>query len=189
MQESSSSSGKANWVYLNPKISYGEIIDSRDDQVYKTVKIGSNTWMAENMNYAVSGSYCMKDSKDNCAKYGRLYTLEVAKTICPTGWKLPAISDWEDMYAAAKAVTIPADSAWAELWSASYYDLGTDKLGFSGVPTSVWDINRSSKGYIALEAAFFWSSTGTNTFELYPHSMYFGYYSPASRLAVRCIKE
>lgn len=36
----SSSSGKDAWVYLNPKISYGEVVGNRGKQVYKTVKIG-----------------------------------------------------------------------------------------------------------------------------------------------------
>lgn len=183
----SSSSGKANWAYLNPNISYGEMTDARDNQVYKTVKIDDKVWLAENLNYKTSTSYCMKDDSTYCEKYGRLYNLDVAQTICPEGWKLPSIDDWHDLYAAAQKVQ-PDSLARYVLWSKSFTK-GTNELGFSGTPTSVWDINRSSQGYIAQDDAFYWSSTGNNTFELYTHSVYFGFYSSRSRLAVRCIKK
>lgn len=75
-----------------------DFTDSRDGKPYKTVKIGDQVWMAENLNYdAGEGSYCFKDDNNNCEKYGRLYTWNAAKKAAPHGWHLPSKEEWETM--------------------------------------------------------------------------------------------
>ena len=67
---------------LNPEIAYDSMIDPRDGQIYKTVKIGEHVWMAENLNYVDSvktpsllgRSWCYKYKAKNCAVAGRFYT-------------------------------------------------------------------------------------------------------------------
>ena len=72
--------------FLNPAIEYGEFVDDRDNQKYKSVKIGDQVWMAQNLNYAYeqktrlgsASSFCYKNEPDSCGKYGRLYLWSAA---------------------------------------------------------------------------------------------------------------
>jgi len=74
---------------------YGSFADTRDGNTYRTVKIGHQTWMAENLNYDTSsGSWCYDDDVTNCTKYGRLYNWETAKDVCPLDWHLPSKNDF-----------------------------------------------------------------------------------------------
>ena len=87
----SSSSDALDWsipkeAYLNPDIRYDSIVDERDGQVYKTVKIGEQVWMAQNLNYVDSvktpsllgRNKCENDDPNACNVVGHSYTWAAA---------------------------------------------------------------------------------------------------------------
>jgi len=114
--------------------------DSRDGKKYRTVTIGRQTWMAENLNYNTSGSICYDNQESNCQKYGRLYNWNTAKTACPKGWHLPSKNEYgklDDFVGGANTAGkfLKATSGWNSygIFSKKSGD-GTDNYGFSALP-------------------------------------------------------
>ncbi len=75
----------------------GEMTDARDGQTYQTVKLGDQTWLAQDLNYETANSWCYDDDPENCETYGRLYNWEAALTACPAGWHLGSDQEWSTL--------------------------------------------------------------------------------------------
>lgn len=110
-----------------------EMVDARDGQTYKTVKIGWQTWMAENLKFKMDSSSCYKDADSSCTKFGRFYNWDAAIAACPMGWHLPDSVEWSMLIYTAGG----KDSASKALKSTKGWSgqgNGTDKFGFSAIP-------------------------------------------------------
>ena len=179
---------------FNPNISYGSLTDSRDEQAYKTVVIGTQTWMAQNLNYkpttAPDSSWCSHDSASYCAIYGRLYDYATALTVCPTGWHLPDTTEWNTLEAYVGGTAGTKLKANSNLWSTN---MGADNYGFSALPSGSY--YSGAFGDVGL-SVYFWTATASGSFDAWYRYMYcYGTdvyngvdYHPAG-LSVRCLKD
>jgi len=169
--------------------------DSRDGKTYEAVKIGEQTWMAENLNYETSDSKCYDNKTANCDKYGRLYTWENAMTACPSGWHLPSDGEWQTLvdFTGGKEVAGPklrSKSGWS---THKGYIAGKDYYNFSALPGGMF-FNGSS---VLIDlAGYWWSATENDANDAYCLTMGFGSnivgdgnINKASLFSVRCIKD
>jgi uncharacterized protein (TIGR02145 family) len=132
-----------------------ELVGS-DCKSYKAVKIGNQTWMAENLNYKSGNSFCYMDKESNCTKYGRLYWWSAAmdssgsywpnprngcgynticsvafpvRGVCPQGWHLPIVSEFETLAATVGDVAkLKSTTGWTSCSNC------TDDYSFSALP-------------------------------------------------------
>jgi uncharacterized protein (TIGR02145 family) len=169
--------------------------DSRNSKTYKTVKIGSQIWMAENLNYNASDSKCYDNTPANCNKYGRLYNWNTAIKACPSGWHLPGKAEWHIMIEAVGGYSIVGTKLKAKSGgnTGSSYKLGTDNFGFSALPGGYGDSGGSFNfsGY----NGYWWSSSEHLS---YAYSRDVGYnyayvnrdsYDKSNLFSVRCVQD
>ncbi len=133
---------------------------------FKTVKIGTQTWMAENLNCEVSGSKCYGNDEANCAIYGRLYDWSTAMSVCPSGWHLPTNADWDKLLReidGTSGTSSPYNSTTAgkylkakEGWNPYSGIENLDTHGFAALPGSGYSGGSfSNVGYVG----YWWSAS------------------------------
>jgi uncharacterized protein (TIGR02145 family) len=121
--------------------SSGTFTDNRDGTTYKYVTIGSQVWMAENLNYSSGATIC-KDP------YGCYYTWEVANSVCPGGWHLPSDDEW------TKLIKFAGTSSAKQFLPTNVG--GTNSYGFSALFGGFYEGTRC---YYGIVGCFLWSST------------------------------
>lgn len=189
---------------------YGEILDERDGQIYKTIEIGTQTWLAQNMNYDTTG-FCYEYLPENCEKYGKLYRKDVASKICPTGWKLPDTLEWRKLINYTKeylnkkdagAALKSSNGMWFSYTQEDKYQYcvygldencingeGSNELGFSAIPLGDKADNGENSGYTPFGKEF--SARARQGAVSISYTNFFGlgitYYNYLH--AIRCIKK
>ena len=136
---------------------YGTFTDARDGETYRTVKIGDQVWMVDNLRFKTEESYAPGNDETNIAKYGRLYTWTAAlgipadfseqspakdmemyhnirqdnyQGIAPDGWHIPSYKEWEQLLE-----NLPKNSNGDELRSECFWgNPGEDSFGFFALP-------------------------------------------------------
>ena len=137
--------------------------DERDGQIYKTVCIGTQIWMAQNLNYNAPGSRCYENNSANCDTYGRLYDMKTmtggqapsnsnpsgVQGICPKGWHVPSTNEVEVLQSFLGYDAGGAMKAVSGLWVSP--NIGaTNSSGFSALPGgSAFDTSWSNLGQAA----------------------------------------
>jgi uncharacterized protein (TIGR02145 family) len=144
-----------------------QFCDSRDGKKYVYVEIGDQTWMAENLNYDVSGSMCYDYNTANCTTYGRLYDWATAmgfdlscnsstcseqvstkhRGICPSGWHIPSNANWDKLmryadgsYGTSSPYDSPTAGKYLKAKSGWKSNNGEDTYGFSALPGGIGNL-------------------------------------------------
>ena len=194
---------------------YGSL--SYEGQSYKTIKIGTQTWMAENLNYNASGSRCYGDntggdSQNRCGTYGRLYNWATAmdlpescnsgscssqiknphQGICPADWHLPSDAEWDVLssYVQSNSGCRSCDARLLKAKSGN----GTDDYGFSALPGGY---GGSSGGFDFVgNFGFWWSATKYDASLAYERDMGLSnskvgrdYMNMSFLFSVRCVQD
>jgi len=172
-------------------------IDPRDGKTYKTVKIGRQIWMAENLNYECEGSKFYDNDPANGEKHGRLYDWETAKKACPPGWHLPTKAECDELIATVGGEGIggkhlKAKFGWDDVLENGQN--GLDTYGFSALPSGLGGENEPFE-YIGI-GSYFWTSSECDSECAYNLHVNFsheqtrqGEMYKSSLFSVRCLQD
>jgi len=175
-------------VVVPPSDSDTTFTDVRDGKVYKKVKIGNQTWMAENLNYRSSygSSWCYSGSTDSCNKYGMLYDWAAAmdvlsyynnntwsfandkhRGVCPIGWHLPSSQEWTTLAETVGDVAgkkLKSKNGWSNNGN------GTDEFGFSALPSG---LNDDGYFYNIGDRSYWWTRSESVSRGAYHRRIYY----------------
>lgn len=166
--------------------------DSRDGKKYKVVTFEKLKWMAQDLNYVSASSdssWAMNSRSD-----ARLYSLTVAKKACPSGWRLPTETEWNNFIG---TLSMHYDYSPSGMMAGNWTDLNgysvDDFFGVGIYPTGYVESylsggNKTVSQFNTSNAACFWNSNGSHTYItiLASHPKMGGEVVGA---AIRCVKN
>jgi uncharacterized protein (TIGR02145 family) len=136
----------------------GSFYDNRDGKEYKTVKIGDQWWMSENLAYKTSsGCLVYEGVQKYLETYGYLYTWETALKVCPDNWHLPSDAEFErlsNFLGGPDAAGGKLKEAGTTHWNSPNTG-ATNSSGFSALPAG-YNGSEAYKVFIG-KMAYFWS--------------------------------
>jgi uncharacterized protein (TIGR02145 family) len=175
----------------------GILNDPRDGKTYKTVKVGNQTWMAENLAYKSDKGYLEYSDSKNNKTYGYLYTWSTAKSVCPAGWHIPNNKEFTLLVNFLGGDSIAGGKLKEEgtaHWESSNAEV-TNMSGFTALPGGYWDNNQQTTLGIG-QNGIWWSVTEFSPYNAFSLILGAGYDRAIIRKApknfgfsLRCIKD
>lgn len=174
---------------------YQSFTDSRDGKQYRMIQIGSQTWMADNLDYDGVSHYVYSNNDSIAAIYGRLYNFESALNACPDGWHLPSKTEWETLvnYLGGEGVSGGKLKEAGTLHWLSPNTGATNESAFDAIPAGYRGFD--SFGWLG-QMAFYWTATSDNSFFSHGISLshdkastYQGITRRVYGQSVRCVKD
>jgi len=160
--------------------------DVRDGQTYATIQIGNQCWMAENLNYNASGSFCYANDPNNCNTFGRLYSWAITmdgagssntnpsgvQGVCPEGWHVPSDAEWQEMEAHLGMNTLDLNASGATFRNSGNVGQQLKATTFGGNNSSGFNAIGGGGGtatnfsFLPIASAYFWTTreSGSNAY-------------------------
>ncbi len=174
----------------------GTFTDVRDGKVYKTVEIGSQVWMAENLAFKMeTGCLAYNYDDTNIPNYGYLYKWKSAKKSCPVGWHLPTYEEFQKLTSQLEGINVAGAYLKSEqLWKAPNTGANNES-GFNAVPGGYLGVDNNF--YELGLSSYYWTISLSNSDEhaWYMHiksnsmSVYRTYGDITYGHSVRCVKD
>lgn len=202
-------------INFNPDLTYDSIYDSEGNK-YRTIQIGTQTWMAENLrstrlddgteipfipdvtawSLLTTPGYCWYNS--DSVGYGALYNWYTANTgkLCPAGWHVPSDEEWTTLtdYLGGKSIAgAKLKEAGTSHWLSPNTG-ATNETGFTALPSGY---RNYAGGYNSIkDYGLWWTSTEWASTSAWYRDVYYGYIA-ADRsnsnkkggASIRCVKD
>ena len=180
----------------------GTFTDARDGQVYKYTTIGNQVWMAENLKFDAPYSLCYGKIEGFCDTFGRFYSLhvngelfdlfdqELLDTICPAGWHVPSVEEWNKLADSMGGVDNAGHRLMSSLDFGERYEPGSDDCQFNSLPAGYW--LKDGNLYFEYTGSTYWSSTAKDLGSSYSCGLTnkeFGCSLNHPKMTIRCIKD